>query len=148
MSQAQPVVKKVSKTQDCIRFYRTLVTKALLQAGTDESKAQIREANKACKNHFMSTLGMTEKGANTYIQICKSYVLGEDPHAGRKLANKKRRMSTAKNEQVAEPVVEQVTHRWGVGSDKANIVGTYHSRAEAQKVAKEQGLKWFDTKLA
>lgn len=150
MSQVQTAVqvKPVSKTTQCIRFYRTLVTKAMLEAGTEESKAQIREANKACKTHFVQVLGLTDKGANTYIQICKDRVLGNDPHAGRKLANKNRRMSMAQAEQPAEPVVEQVQHRWGVGADKSNIVSTHQSRSEAQKVAKEQNLKWFDTKLA
>lgn len=150
--------KKVSKTTLAIRFYRhrANVTKDLLEAGTDEAKVQIRAANKMCKEHFVKELGLTEKGANTYLSICRDMVLGKDPHAGRKSANKARSLRLAAEtvqptaQETVEPAAPQadLTQRWGVGETKGEPVLTFSSRAQAQQYAKENNMKWFDTKVA
>lgn len=146
--------KKVSKTTLAIRFYRTKLTKAVLEANTDESKAQIRAANKECKEHFVKELDLSEKGANTYLSICRDMVLGKDPHAGRKSANKARSLRLATVTPAVEETVEPVTpaadltQRWGVGVTKGEPTITFSSRAQAQQHAKDHDLKWFDTKVA
>lgn len=144
------VTKEKSKMFHCIQFYKKHITRAMLESATEQDKAAVKAANKLCRAHFTGTIGLSTAGANTYMVACRDVVLGKDPHAGRKLANKNRKLNSVQQPvQITEQVqVEPETHRWGVGSDKSNITGTYPSRAEAQKVAKEQGLKWFDTKLA
>ncbi len=156
MSQVQTAaqVKPQTKAQLCWSFYRTLMTKAILEAGTEESKAQIREINKQCKAHFTSAeVGLSDKGANTYIQICKERMLGKDPHAGRKLANKNSRLAKKTTvDQPAEVVAEEpavdLTKRWAVGASKTELVNSFDTRSQAQQFAKDNGLKWFDSKVA
>lgn len=150
--------KQPSKAHLCWKFYRTLITKEVLEAGTEESAQLIREVNKKCKDHFTSAeVGLTDKGANTYIQICKHRMLGLDPHAGRKLANKNTRLAKKSTvdktvEVVAEEVVEEqqptvdLSKRWVVGSDKENLTNSFETRSEAQKYAKDNSMKWFDSK--
>lgn len=151
--------KQPSKAHLCWKFYRTLITKEVLEAGTEESAQLIREVNKKCKTHFTSAeVGLTDKGANTYIQICKHRMLGLDPHAGRKLANKNTRLAKKSTvdqpaEVVAEEVVDEVvdsrfdlSKRWTVGYDKSTVFRSFDTRSEAQKYAKDNSMKWFDSK--
>lgn len=156
MSQVQvsAQTKDQTKAQKCWSFYRTLMTKEILETGTDDSRAQIREINKKCKDHFTSAeVGLSAKGANTYIQICKQRMEGKDPHAGRKLANKNTRLAKKSTvDQPAEVVSEipavDLTKRWVVGTSKTELVNSFDTRSEAQKCAKDNSLKWFDSKVA
>lgn len=155
-SNVQVQIKKPqTKAQMCWSFYRTLMTKDLLTSNTEDSKAKIREINKQCKTHFMSSeVGLTDKGANTYIQICKDRMLDKDPHAGRKLANKNSRLAKKSTvDQTAEVVAEEpidpkfdLSKRWVVGYDKNMYFKSFDTRAEAKKYAKDNDLKWFDSK--
>lgn len=156
MTNAQTKIQKPqTKAQKCWSFYRQHMTVDLLTTNTDESKQKIREINKLCKSHFMSdVVGLSEKGSNTYIQICKDRMLGNDPHAGRKQANKNARLakkSTVDNqsEVVAEQPVEEtvdLSKRWVVGSSKTELVNSFDTRSQAQEFAKVNSLKWFDSK--
>lgn len=150
--------KPQTKAQMCWSFYRTLMTKDLLTSNTEDSKAKIREINKQCKTHFMSSeVGLTDKGANTYIQICKDRMLDKDPHAGRKLANKNSRLAKKSTvDQTIEVVAEEavveeqptvdLSKRWVVGSSKTELVNSFDTRSQAQEFAKVNSLKWFDSK--
>lgn len=152
----QVTKKPQTKAQLCWSFYRQHMTVDLLNSATDESKQKIREINKLCKSHFMSTeVGLSEKGSNTYIQICKDRMLGKDPHAGRKLANKTARLNKkstvdSQSEVVTEIPAEEPTvdlsKRWVVGSSKTELTNSFDTRSQAQDFAKVNSLKWFDSK--
>lgn len=67
----------VGKSTLCMRFYSARLTKELLRSTTDEAKAQICQAHTECKQYFMNELGMTERTANVYMNLCRSTILDQ-----------------------------------------------------------------------
>ena len=138
--------KPVSKTQKAWTVYRSVM---------NDSSIKPEDKNKTIRDRFQTDeVGLSDKGANTYMSYCKDRAAGKDPHAGRKLANKNRakllkeQKVDSVTETVSQPEVEQPTvdlsNRWLVGSDKENLTGSFTSRAQAQKFAKDNNIKWFD----
>lgn len=159
-SNVQTKTKPVSKAQLAFGFYRATANDLKITKdnfANEETKPLVSKLNKMCKDHFTTTVGLTEKGCGTYIQLCKDRFLGKDPHIGRKLANKNRSAKLKQSQQAVEqPIVEEVTtkveqqstvdlsNRWLVGTDKDNLTGSFKSRTEAQVFAKDNNIKWFD----